>query len=114
MPQFLIQFSYASRSIKKMVDQPELDHAGQASAMVASVGAKLLGYWYAFGDFDGVVLIEAPDNSAAASIAMAIGGTGEVARLETTVLLTMDEARHAMLKAATATHLPPAHKESTP
>lgn len=79
--------------------------------MVASLGAKLLGYWYAFGDFDGMVLIEAPDNSAAASIAMAIGGTGEVSRLETTVLLTMDEARKAMRKAATATHLPPDEKD---
>jgi uncharacterized protein with GYD domain len=78
--------------------------------MVASVGAKLLGYWYAFGNFDGVALIEAPDNGVAGSIAMAIGGTGEVSRLETTVLLTMDEARQAMRNAASATHLPPAER----
>ena len=58
MSVYLVQFSYASRSIKSLVDQPEVDHAGQASAMVASIGGKLLGYWYAFGAFDGVVLIE--------------------------------------------------------
>ena len=110
MPTFLVQFSYASRSVKSLVDKPDVDHAGQASAMVASVGGKLLGYWYAFGDFDGVVLMEAPDNSVAASVAMAIGGTGEVSRLETTVLLTMDEAREAMHKGATATHLPPGER----
>ena len=107
MSVYLVQFSYASRSIKSLVDQPDVDHAGQASAMVASIGGKLLGYWYAFGAFDGVVLMEAPDNSAAASVAMAIGGTGEVSRLETTVLLTMDEAQAAMRRAAAATHLPP-------
>ena len=107
MSTYLVQFSYASRAIKSLVDQPEVDHAGQASAMVASIGGKLLGYWYAFGAFDGVVLIEAPDNSAAASVAMAIGGTGEVTRLETTVLLTMDEAQAAMHRAANAKHLPP-------
>jgi uncharacterized protein with GYD domain len=78
--------------------------------MLASLGAKLLDYWFAFGDFDVVVLTEAPDNSAGASIAMAIGGTGEVSRLETTVLLTMDEAREAMRKAAAATHRPPGEK----
>ena len=78
--------------------------------MVASLGATLVGYWYTFGEFDGVVLLQAPDNSTAAAIAMAIGGTGEVARIETTVLLTMDEARAAMRQAATATHLPPAHR----
>ena len=106
MPHFLIQFSYASRSIKGLVDRPDVDHAGQASAMVGSLGGKLLGYWYSFGEFDGIALIEAPDNSVAAAVAMAIGGTGEVSKLQTSVLLTMNEARNAMHKAATATHLP--------
>ena len=111
MTHYLVRFSYVSRSIKGLVDKPDVDHAGQASAMVASVGGKLHGYWYAFGEFDGVVLLEAPDNSAAASVAMAIGGTGEVSRLETTVLLTMDEAQKAMRTAADATHLPPGDNE---
>ena len=110
MPHFLVQFRYASRSIRGMVEQPDVDHAAQASAMVASLGAKLLGYWYAFGSFDGVVLMEAQDNSTAASVAMAIGGTGEVSKLETTVLLTMDEAQAAMRKAAAAKHLPPGER----
>ena len=110
MPTFLVQFSYASRSIKALVKQPDVDHAAQAAAMVASLGAHLLGYWYAFGHFDGVVLMEAPDTSTAAAVAMAIGGTGEVSRLETTVLLTMDEAREAMHRGATATHLPPGER----
>jgi len=110
MPHYLVRFCYASRSIKALVNRPDVDHAAQASKMVASVGGKLLGYWYAFGDFDGVVLMEAADNSAAASVAMAIGGTGEVTRLETTVLLTMDEAQRAMRKAAAATDLPPGER----
>ena len=110
MPHFLVQFSYASPSIKSLVDRPEVDHAGQASAMVASLGGKLLGYWYSFGEFDGVALIETPDNSVAAAVAMAIGGTGEVSKLQTSVLLTMDEARKAIQKASTATHLPDGHK----
>ncbi len=107
MTSYLVQFSYVSRSIKALVDKPDVDHAGQATQMVSSVGGKLLGYWYAFGEFDGVVLLEAPDASTAASVAIAIGGTGEVSRLQTTVLLSMDEARDATHKAAAATHLPP-------
>ena len=111
MPQFLVRFSYASRSIKSMVERPDVDHAAQASAMVASLGVRLLGYWFAFGEFDGAALIEAPDNSAAGAVAMAIGGTGETSRFETTVLLTMNEAREAMRRAAAAAHLPPGEKE---
>ena len=106
-----MQFSYVSRSIKALVDRPDVDHAAQASAMVASVGGRLLGYWYALGPFDGVVLVDAAAPSVAAAIAMAIRGTGEVSRLETTVLLTMEEAQKAALTAATATHLPPGEEE---
>ena len=107
MPHFLIQFSYTSPSMKALVDHPEVDHAAEASAMVTSLGGKLIGYWYAFGAFDGVVLMEAPDNSAAVAVAIAIGGTGETSRFQTTVLLTMKEAREAIRSAATATNLPP-------
>jgi len=113
MPQFLVQFKYASPSIRSLVEQPDVDHAAQAAAMVASLGGNLLGYWYSFGAFDGVVLIEGQDNASAAAVAMAIGGTGEVTRLETTVLLTMEEAEQAARTAATATHLPPG-EEATP
>lgn len=107
MPQFLIQFNYVPRSKRALIEQPKVDHAAQASKMVASLGGTVLDYWYAFGEFDGMVLIEAPDSSTVAAIAMAIGGTGEVSRLETTVLMTMSEAREAARKAGTATHLPP-------
>lgn len=112
MPQFLVQFSYAARSIRGLVDRPTVDRAAEASAMVASLGGTLLGYWYALGAFDGMVLLDAPTAATAAAVAMAIGGTGEVSRLETTRLLTMDEAREAMHMAAGATHLPPGDRKT--
>lgn len=106
MPLYLVQFSYASRAIRALADRPDVDHAAEASAMVASLGGELRGYWYAFGNFDGVVLLEAADNSTAAAVAIAIGGSGEVTRFETTVLLTMGEARTAIAKLADVRHLP--------
>jgi uncharacterized protein with GYD domain len=107
MSQFLVRFSYTPKPIRGMIDQPEIDRAAQASAMAGSLGAKLLGYWFAFGEFDGVALMEAPENSSAAAVTMAIRSTGDVSRIETTVLLTMDEAREAMRRAGAATNLPP-------
>ena len=107
MPLFLIQFSYSSRATKSLVEKPDDDNASEAEAMVASVGAKLLGYWFAFGKFDGVTLIDAPNNHVAAAVALAVGGGGHVTRVETTVLMTMEEARAARRTAATATHVPP-------
>ena len=112
MPLFLVQFSYTSRAIKGLVERPDEDHAAGAAGLVGSLGGKLLGYWYSLGEFDGVVLFEAPDQSTAASVSIAVGGSGEVSRLQTTALLTMAEARDASRKAASATHLPPGEEEA--
>jgi uncharacterized protein with GYD domain len=110
MAQYLVRFSYTPASIKGLIEQPQLDHAEEASGLAESLGGKVLGYWFAFGEFDGVLLLEAADASTAASIAMAVASTGAVSKLETTVLLTMDEARPAIHRSASAAHLPPGPK----
>jgi uncharacterized protein with GYD domain len=73
-----------------------------------SLGGRVLGFWFALGEFDGVFLLEAPDNCAAVALAMAVGAGGAVANLETTALLDMAEAQEAMRRAAEATYRAPA------
>jgi uncharacterized protein with GYD domain len=107
MPQYLARFSYSPESIRAMVDNPQ-DRAEAARGAIESLGGKLLGFWFAFGDCDGVFIAEAPDNTSAAAISMAVGGTGALSSLETTVLIGMDEAQEAMRKAGAATYRPPA------
>jgi uncharacterized protein with GYD domain len=107
MPLYLGRFSYTTDAIKTMVSNPQ-DRGAAAREVAESLGGKLLGFWFAFGKHDGVFLLEAPDNASAAALAMAVGGAGAVADIDTTVLLDMDEAQEAMRKAAAATYRPPA------
>lgn len=106
MPLYLGRFSYTTDALKALLDQPE-DRSVAAREVAESLGGKLLGFWYAFGEFDAVFLMEAPDNASAAALAMAVGAGGALSELETTVLLDMDEAQDAMRKAAAATYRPP-------
>lgn len=106
MPVYLGRFAYSSEAIKALVDNPQ-DRAEAAAEAAESVGARLIGLWYAFGEFDGAFLVEAPDNATVAALAMLVGGSGAIAKTETTVLLTMDEAQEAMRKAGRATFRPP-------
>ena len=106
MPLYLGRFSYTTDAMKALLDQPQ-DRSAAAREVAESLGGKLLGFWYAFGEFDGVFLMEAPDNASAAALAMAVGAGGALAEVETTVLLDMDEAQDAMRKAAAATYRPP-------
>ena len=106
MPLYLGRFSYTADAMKALLDQPQ-DRSAAAREVAESLGGKLVGFWYAFGEFDGVFLMEAPDNATAAALAMAIGAGGAISETETTVLLDMDEAQDAMRKAAAATYRPP-------
>src|SRR5829696_9226490 len=105
MPLYLARFSYTTDAMKALVDQPQ-DRSAAARELAETLGGKLLGFWYALGEFDGVFLMEAPDNASAAAVAMAVGASG-ASEVETTVLLDMDEAQNAMRKAAAATYRPP-------
>ena len=107
MPLYLGRFSYTADAVKALLNQPQ-DRSAAAREVAESLGGKLLGFWYAFGEFDGVFLMEAPDNASAAALAMAVGAGGALSEVETTVLLDMDEAQEAMRKAAAATYRPPA------
>jgi uncharacterized protein with GYD domain len=106
MALYLGRFSYSPGAIKAMVDRPQ-DRKKAAAELAKSLGGKLVGFWFAFGEFDGVFLLEAPDNATAAALAMAVGASGALSNIETTVLLDVNEAQEAMRKAAQATYRPP-------
>ncbi len=106
MPLYLGRFSYTSEAKQALVDNPQ-DRAKAAGDAAESVGAKLVGFWYAFGEFDGVFLMEAPDHATATALGMLVGGSGALSKLETTVLFGMDEAQEAMRKAKAAAYEPP-------
>ena len=84
MPLYLGRFAYTPEAIKSIVENPQ-DRAKVAAEAAESVGAKLIGLWYAFGEFDGVYLIEAPDNASVAALATRVGASGTIAKTETTV-----------------------------
>ena len=98
MPLYLTKFSYTPETWARLIENPE-DRRQAAQKYIESVGGKLHGFWYAFGEHDGYNLWEAPDNVSMAAVALAIGGGGALSSIETTVLLTVEEAMDAMRKA---------------
>jgi uncharacterized protein with GYD domain len=75
MPLFLTRFSYTSETWNAMIARPE-DRREMAREIIESVGGKLQGFWYAFGQYDGYTLWEAPDNVKMASVALALSSRG--------------------------------------
>ena len=107
MAMYLTRFSYTPETWARMIENPE-DRREAARTYIESVGGKLHGFWYAFGEHDGWNLWEAPDNVSMAAVSLAIGAGGAVRSLETTVLLSVDEAMQALGKAKSVRYRTPA------
>src|SRR6201988_1954022 len=106
MPLYLSKFSYTPETWARLIGNPE-DRRTAAQSCIESVGGKLHGFWYAFGEHDGYTLWEAPDNVSMAAVALAIGSGGALRSLETTVLLTVDETLAALRQAEQVQYRPP-------
>jgi uncharacterized protein with GYD domain len=106
MPLYLSKFSYTSQTWSRLIGNPE-DRRKAAQTYVESVGGKLHGFWYAFGEHDGYALWEAPDNVSMAAVSLAITGGGALSSLETTVLITVEETLDALRKAKQVQYRPP-------
>jgi uncharacterized protein with GYD domain len=106
MPMYLTRFSYTPETWARLIKKPE-DRRVAAQQYIESVGGKLHGFWYAFGDHDGYNLWEAPDNVSMAAVAVAIGAGGALTSFQTTVLLTVEDTLTALEKAQSIKYKPP-------
>jgi uncharacterized protein with GYD domain len=105
MAMYLTRFSYTPETWARMIENPE-DRRKAARSYIESVGGKLHGFWYAFGDH-GYNLWEAPDNVSMTAVALAIGSGGALRSIETTVLLSVEELMEALGKAKSIKYRPP-------
>lgn len=108
MPHYMLQGRYAPSSIKAMIANPQ-DREAAAKAVADAVGAKLLCFYFAFGQEDFVAIFEAADDTAAAALSMTVGASGGFSGGSITKLLTAKEAMAAMAtaKSASGKYKPP-------
>jgi len=105
----LFRWQWKDASTKAMTDTPQ-DRTEPAREVVDGFGGKLLCYYFAFGDTDGIAICEFPDNASVAAFSLKASSSGAFARFETTPLLTAEEAQSAMqrVKTSNVKYRPPA------
>ena len=95
---YLIRAKMSHESMRALVERPE-DRLITTTRFLRGVGGRLHNYFFSLGGFDIVLVFELPDNVSAASLAMVLTASGSVSEVDTTVLITMEEAIAAMQKA---------------
>ncbi len=112
MPKYLLQASYTPEGSKRVLNDGGARQREVVERLVKAVGGKVEAFYFGFGEFDAVAIVDAPDNGALAAHSLALSAGGEVA-LKTAVLITPEEMDAAARKLVSATRHG-AHAVSTP
>jgi uncharacterized protein with GYD domain len=94
MAHCLVTASYSADGVKGVLKGGGSARVDAVSNAVQGLGGKMHSFHFAFGDDDAIVIVELPDNVAAAALGLAVSSTG-LASVKTTVLLTAAEIDEA-------------------
>ena len=97
MPKYLFHGSYTEQGLKGLLKDGGVKRREAVEQLTKSLGGVLESFYYAFGEDDFFVIIDAPDNVGATAASLIVNATGTV-KARVTVLLTPEEVDQATQK----------------
>jgi uncharacterized protein with GYD domain len=94
MSKYLIVANYTSEGVKGVLGTGGAARRTAVTSAVEALGGSLECFYFGFGDDDAYVIVDLPDNVAAASLAMQVGASG-MASTRTVVLLSPEDVDRA-------------------
>jgi uncharacterized protein with GYD domain len=98
MPIFISRGNYTREALAGMIAKPE-DRTEQVSKLVAAAGGKLHNLYMTFGEYDFLLIAEAPSEQDVLAALIAAGGAGGVTNLNTTLAVSAADMKNAFAKA---------------
>lgn len=104
MPKYLVQVNYTVEGAKGVLKEGGTGRREAVEKLIKSIGGKIESFYFCFGKYDVVLIVDAPDNVAIAAASMTVGASG-AAEVQTTTLLTAEEVDQ--IRKRTVTYSPP-------
>lgn len=98
MPKYLLEAKYTPEGVRGIKEAGASSRAKAVNDMANGLGGSLDSFHFAFGDVDAYVIVDLPDDEAAAAAAFTVG-TSTTTQVKTVKLLTLDEADSAIARA---------------
>ena len=98
MPKYLFEAKYTPEGVRGIKEAGASSRAKAVNDMANGLGGSLDSFHFAFGDVDAYVIVDLPDDEAAAAAAFTVG-TSTTTQVKTVKLLTLDEADGAIARA---------------
>lgn len=97
MPKYMFMANYVGAGVTGLLKEGGTGRKAAIEKLAQSVGAKLEALYYAFGEYDAYVIVDAPDNAVASAVALTVNSSG-AAVVKTVVLMTPEELDGAVKK----------------
>ncbi len=95
MPKYMYQAAYTVEGVRGLLKETASGRRKAVESAISALGGKVESFYYCFGSDDVVVILELPDNVAAAGLGMTVAASGMV-RGKITPLLSVEEADKAL------------------
>ena len=106
MAYYLLQGAYTSEAWANLLKNPT-DRTEAVRPVIEKLGGSLDGAWFAFGEYDVVLILQMPDNLSAAALAVAFSGGGAFKSVKTMPLIEIKDGVEVLKKAAATGYQPP-------
>lgn len=97
MAKFLTRATYTADGVKGLMKEGASGRKAAVEKAISALGGKVEAFYFALGDTDVFVVVDAPDTTAAVALSMAVNASGAV-RTSMTPLLTVEEMDAACKK----------------
>jgi uncharacterized protein with GYD domain len=98
MTLYMVQFAYTAEAWTAFTKHPE-DRTAGVKALAEKLGCRFEALYYSFGEYDGLVVVEAPDEATVTAFVLAAISPGHLRASKTTVLMRAGAVVEAMKKA---------------
>ncbi len=95
MAKYMYQATYTLEGVRGLLKETASGRQKAVESAIAALGGKVEAFYYSFGMDDVVLIMDLPDNVAAAGLGMTVAASGMV-RGRITPLLTVAEADKAL------------------
>ncbi len=113
MPLYMTQFAYTKEAWTTLADTPQ-DSGAAVRELLEANGGRLVSWYLSLGEYDGLLIYEAPDDASAGALTLGAAKRGHLRATKTTPLFTAEESVQILRRAGEMGFRAPGDQEDEP
>jgi uncharacterized protein with GYD domain len=110
MPLYMTQFAYTTEAWATLAHNPK-DKSVAVGELLEAGGGRLVSWYLSFGEYDGLLIYEAPDDATAGALVLAAARQEHLSVTKTAPLFDGEQSMQMLRRAGSMAFRAPGHQE---